>query len=129
VFVLPSQTEGFGIVFLEAMYAGLPVVAARAGGAQNVVEDGVTGILVTPGDEKEIVSALSGLLLLPEERRKLSAAGRKTVEEKYLFEHFAARWHRWMAQVTPEQIYLAKHAATFVGKTEVERTKSQAART
>jgi mannosyltransferase len=127
VFVLPSQTEGFGIVFLEAMFAGLPVVAARAGGAQNVVEDGVTGILVTPGDEQGLVSAVSGLLLLPEERRRLGAAGRKTVEEKYLFEHFAARWHRWMAQLAPEQIYLAKHEATFVGKAEVEKPRSQAA--
>jgi phosphatidylinositol alpha-1,6-mannosyltransferase len=125
VFVLPSQTEGFGIVFLEAMYGGLPVVAARAGGAQQVIEDGVTGILVTPGDEEGIVSAVSGLLLLPEERRKLSAAGRKTVEEKYLFEHFAARWHRWMAKVAPEPIYLARHAATFGGGTEVKRSGSQ----
>ena len=119
VFVLPSQTEGFGIVFLEAMHRGMPVVAARAGGAPNVVEDGVTGILVQPGDEKQIVSAVSGLLLMPEERRRMGEAGRRLVGEKYLFEHFAARWHRWMAKTVPEAIYLAKHSATFAGEKKV----------
>lgn len=129
VFVLPSQTEGFGIVYLEAMHGGLPVVAARAGGTPNVVEDSVTGILVQPGDEKQIVSALSGLLLMPEERRKMGEAGRKRVAEKYLFEHFASRWHRWLAKTVPEAIYLARHVAAFVGKTEVETSRSQEAGT
>jgi glycosyltransferase involved in cell wall biosynthesis len=118
VFVLPSQTEGFGIVFVEAMYAGLPVVAARSGGAQNVVEDGVTGILVPPEDERSLVSAVVALLLLPEERAKLGAAGRQRVEEKYLFAHFAARWHHWLARVAPEPIYLARHAAAFAGRAD-----------
>jgi glycosyltransferase involved in cell wall biosynthesis len=116
VFVLPSQTEGFGIVYLEAMYSGLPVVAARAGGAPNVVEDGVTGILVAPGDEKQIVSAVSGLLLEPEERRKLGAAGRKLVENKYLFAHFAARWQRWVEEVVPEAIRMARNVADFAAE-------------
>jgi phosphatidylinositol alpha-1,6-mannosyltransferase len=125
VFALPSQTEGFGIVYLEAMFSGLPVVAARAGGAPNVVQDGVTGILVAPEDEKQIASAVSGLLLMPEERRKLGTAGRDLVERHYLFPHFAARWHRWLAQILPTPIYLARHTATFAGEREVKKSGSQ----
>jgi glycosyltransferase involved in cell wall biosynthesis len=112
VFVLPSQQEGFGLVFLEAMFSGLPVVAARSGSAPNVVEDGVTGMLVAPGDEKQVVSAVSGLLLVPEERRKMGAAGRRLVEEQYLFARFAARWQRWMEEVAPEAIQMARQSKT-----------------
>ncbi|MCL4524204.1 MAG: glycosyltransferase family 4 protein [Acidobacteria bacterium] len=123
VFVLPSQQEGFGLVFLEAMYSGLPVVAARSGSAPNVVEDGVTGILVAPEDEKQIVSAVSGLLLMPEERRRMGAAGRKLVEDKYLFAHFAARWQRWMEEVAPEAVRAARDAGAVSTINEIRNTK------
>lgn len=110
VFVLPSQKEGFGIVFAEAMWFGLPVVAARAGAAEEVVEDGVTGILVPPDAPEQLASAVSGLLLLAPERRRMGAAGRRRVEQNYLFSHFTARWHKWLAGVAPEAVYLARHA-------------------
>jgi glycosyltransferase involved in cell wall biosynthesis len=113
VFVLPSKKEGFGIVYLEAMSYGLPVVAARAGGTLDVVEDGVTGILVPPDEPAQLASAVGGLLLLPEERAALGAAGRRRVEERFLFSHFAARWQRWIAEVAPVPVYLARHAAAF----------------
>jgi len=116
VFVLPSRKEGFGIVFLEAMWHGLPVVAARTGGTTDVVEDGVTGVLVPPENPVQLVHAVSGLLLLPEERTKLGQAGRRRVEENYLFEHFAKRWQRWLAMVVPEAIYLARHTAAFAAR-------------
>lgn len=113
VFCLPSSKEGFGIVFLEAMIHGLPVVAARAGGTTDVVEDGVTGILVPPEDPSSLGSALSGLLLMPEECQKLGAAGRRRVEDNFLYAHFAARWHRWLADIAPDAVHVARDSAAF----------------
>lgn len=77
VFCLPSRQEGFGIVFLEAMAAGLPIVAARAAAVPEVVPDGVCGILVPPGSPAELAGALDRLLSSAEERRRMGEAGRQ----------------------------------------------------
>jgi glycosyltransferase involved in cell wall biosynthesis len=58
VVVVPSRWEGFGLIAAEAMRAGLPVIASRVGGLVEIVEDGVTGVLVPPGDTAALVSAL-----------------------------------------------------------------------
>lgn len=58
VLVMPSRWEGFGLVALEAMRAGLPVIASRVGGLQEVVAHGKTGLLVNPESPEEIVTAL-----------------------------------------------------------------------
>ena len=88
VFVLPGGKEGFGIVYLEAMAEGKPVVAARAGGVPDVVLDGETGLLVPYGD----VNALSvSLLLLLDDRQlraRLGAAGRDRVRTRFSLERF-----------------------------------------
>jgi phosphatidylinositol alpha-1,6-mannosyltransferase len=81
VFVMPSRVpasgggEGFGIVYLEAGAHGLPVVAANVGGSVDAVENGRTGLLVSPEDPSAVASALTQLLLDPARARALGAAG------------------------------------------------------
>lgn len=80
VFALPSLQEGFGIAFLEAMASRLPVVAAEAGAAPEVVPAGEAGILIPPGDDRALAAALVGLLRDPVRRAALGAAGRRRAE-------------------------------------------------
>jgi glycosyltransferase involved in cell wall biosynthesis len=65
---------------IEAMACALPVVASRAGGIPEVVEDGLSGILVAPGDADELARALAALEGDPERRRRLGAAARTRAE-------------------------------------------------
>jgi glycosyltransferase involved in cell wall biosynthesis len=88
VFVMPSAQEGFGFVYLEAMQYAKAVVAARSGGAPEVVEDGVTGRLVEYGDQDELAQALIELCLDPEKRGRLGAAGYQRLQERFTFAHF-----------------------------------------
>jgi glycosyltransferase involved in cell wall biosynthesis len=80
VFCLPSRQEGFGIVFLEAMAASLPIVAARAAAVPEVVGNEDAGLLVPPSDSGSLARALGLLVADPERRRRLGEAGRRRVE-------------------------------------------------
>ena len=79
VFCLPSLQEGFGIVFLEAMAAGLPIVACRAAAVPEVVPDGECGLLVPPHEIRALASALDRLASDASERTRLGEAGRRRV--------------------------------------------------
>jgi glycosyltransferase involved in cell wall biosynthesis len=71
---MPSCTETLGLVILEAMSTGMPVVAARAGGIPELIEEGVSGFLF--GDESEAVSAIREVLGSPERRRAIGENAR-----------------------------------------------------
>jgi glycosyltransferase involved in cell wall biosynthesis len=76
VVVCPSRREGYGVVAREAMAYGRPVVASAVGGLRDAVEDGVTGLLVSPGDPVALRAAIERLLADANLRRRLGEAGR-----------------------------------------------------
>lgn len=80
-FVFPSRTETLGLVLLEAMAAGCPVVAARSGGIPDIVQDGVNGFLFDPTDEQGAIQATQQLLANPEQRETLRQNARAEAEK------------------------------------------------
>lgn len=86
LFVLPSKKEHFGRVIIEAMACAKPVIATNAGGVPEIVKDGITGILVPPGDAKALACAILSLLQNNEKVRRMGIAGRKRVEEEFSLE-------------------------------------------
>lgn len=91
VFVLPSLWEGFGLVIVEAMAAGRPVVASAVGPIPEIVVDGVTGLLVPPGDPAALAEAVTRLLRDPELASALGRAGRARVERELRVDTMVAR--------------------------------------
>jgi phosphatidylinositol alpha-1,6-mannosyltransferase len=91
VFALPSRGEGFGLVFLEAMACGKPVIGGAHGGIPDIVEGGVTGLLVSHGDVERLAEALESLLSNPARAREMGAIGRERVQKEYTFERFQSR--------------------------------------
>ena len=88
------EQEGFGIVFVEAAAAGVPVVAGHSGGAGEAVADGTTGLVVrAPGDARAVAGALASLLDDPPRRTAMAAAGRVRAEAEFAYPVLAARLH------------------------------------
>jgi glycosyltransferase involved in cell wall biosynthesis len=98
VFVLPSRTEAFPNGVLEAMAAGLPVVASAVGGLLDLIDDGRTGILVPSGNEDRLAAAIRRLLIDPGEAQRLGDAARADVTARYSFERMVESF---------EDLYLA----------------------
>jgi starch synthase len=114
VFVCPSIYEPFGMVNLEAMACDTPVVASAVGGILDIVEDGVTGILVpfepgqdaygTPADparfESALALAVNSVLADKEKARALADAGRRRVVEKFSWSEIARQTARLYQELT-----------------------------
>jgi len=94
--------EGFGIVCLEAGACGKPVVAGRAGGLPDAVEDGDTGILVDPHDLGAVAEAIVSLLRDPALARRLGQAGRARVAREFTWDHMAEKARRLFAEAAGE---------------------------
>jgi len=86
VFVLPSLAEPFGLVLIEAMSLGKPVIATKAGGPVEIVEDGVTGLLVSPADPAALGGAISRLLVDETARLEMGRRGLERFKEKFTVE-------------------------------------------
>ena len=104
VFALPSGGEGFGLVFLEAMAHGKPVIGGAHGGTPDVIEDGVTGVLVPYGDAALLSSALEPLLSDSARASEMGARGGERVRTLFTFEQF-----RWRLTQMLEDVIFWKH--------------------
>lgn len=93
IFVLISNWEGFPLAILEAMRAGLPVIASDVGGVREAVVDGETGYLVPPGDTSVLRDRLTRLLQDPELRRRMGTAGRLRYEAYFTLDQMLKRTH------------------------------------
>lgn len=99
VFVLPSRLEGMPLVVLHAMLAGLPVVATDVGSVAEVVDDGLTGLLVPVDDVEALRAALVRLLTDVPLAKRMGAAGRARVLERFTPERMARAWEETYDEV------------------------------
>jgi glycosyltransferase involved in cell wall biosynthesis len=83
VAVMPSLNEALSNVLLESMAAAAPVVATRVGGTPEAVEDGVSGVLVAPGDPAALANGICEMLQSPERARRLGRAARRVIEQRF----------------------------------------------
>ncbi len=95
----PATDEGFGRAFIEAMASGLPILAAAGGGADEVIDDGTTGILVRASSPETWADAVEKLFRDEPLRRRLIAAGRKRVREAFSIESHVAAVERLYEEV------------------------------
>jgi glycosyltransferase involved in cell wall biosynthesis len=105
--VLPSFTEGLPTVVLEAYAAGVPVVATAVGGTPEVVDDGVDGYLVPPGDPAALAGRILDVLHSDDERRRMGTLGRERIRAEFTFKARALEFQAVCEEVVargPERI-------------------------
>ena len=113
-YVLPSRSEAFPNGAIEAMAAGLPVIATAVGGLLDLIEDGRTGLLVPASDPEALTVAIKAVIDNPSLGHRLGAAARQAVETRYAFDRMVNAFqtlyddhskhvrHRWTLQLRPD---------------------------
>ncbi len=99
LFVAPSLYESFGLIYLEAMNYAKPVIGCRSGGVPEVVEEGVTSLLVEPHSPDALADALVTLLQSPRRLREMGLAGRQRLLERFTYLEMARRFAQAYRQV------------------------------
>ena len=112
VFVMPSKKEGFGIVFLEAMAAGLPCIGANHGGTPEVVEHGKSGFLIEYGDHQKLAFYLRALAESPELYRGISEGASYRATNTFALTSMAAKW-KSLLRLTRERTAPSANAESF----------------
>jgi glycosyltransferase involved in cell wall biosynthesis len=97
--ILPSQNESFGLVALEAMASGCPVIASNAGGLPEVVDDGETGFLAPVGDVEAMADGAIHILRDPETWRRFSAAAVRSASERYGVQAIIPQYERFYERI------------------------------
>lgn len=105
LFAFPSLWEGLPLALLEAMAAGLPVVATAVGGTPEVVLDGQTGILVPPGNPQALAVALERLMMDPALRLKMGQAALVRIQQAFTVEQMAAKYHNLYFQLIRQKFH------------------------
>ncbi|HEX6200036.1 MAG TPA: glycosyltransferase, partial [Thermoanaerobaculia bacterium] len=111
LFVLPSRDDALPTVLLEAQAAGVAVVASRAGGVPEIVDDGATGVLVPPGEAAALARAVSALLADPAARGRLAQAGRRRARERFSMDAWLARLEAVYGEVLGRPVRLRGRGA------------------
>jgi glycosyltransferase involved in cell wall biosynthesis/peptidoglycan/xylan/chitin deacetylase (PgdA/CDA1 family) len=125
IFVLPSESEAFPNVIIEAMAAGLPVVASRVGGIPELVSDGITGRLVPAANRQALADGLLDLLDHPDRAELFGRNARRRIEETYSFERMVEQFE-WLyeaqLQASPARRAVTAQARPMRGsmKTQVK---------
>jgi phosphatidyl-myo-inositol dimannoside synthase len=99
MFALPSKGEGFGLVYLEAMACGKPVIGGAHGGAPEVIDDGKTGYLVPHGDAVQLAAAIATLLADPALEQEMGRRGKQRVENEFRFSVFAKSFRKILREL------------------------------
>ena len=98
VFVFPTYFEGFGLVILEAMASGLPVITTTASAGPDIIQNGIEGFVIEPGNEEELKTAMQYFIDHPEQIEIMGKAARKKAEQ-YTWDSYGKRWEKIIMDV------------------------------